>query len=247
MTMLKINSLFLNIQKPLVCKMKRILLITIILISNYFLFIPLGTSADKELLEEKKIAIEGKYRNVILGMNRKEVLDIIKSDSHIEVDDYTDYGEFDEEQNYLIKAKRPPFIEHIYYQFTKKKLTLHDKAKPNIKDDWVLYAIIIKFSLRYNSYFSLYNRILSKYGEADIRTSKFSIWNTKNRELFKAKKEIGMPVRLILNNPTTIKIIDEKTYLEKTMGRKRDKQDLRSYQQELNDKLLDDFSPPKQK
>jgi hypothetical protein len=202
------------------------------------------SESNKKLNEEKKVAIEGKYRKVTLGMTRKEVLDILRSDSYLEIDESTDYGDFDEEQNYLLKVKRPPFIEHIYYQFTQADIGLHDRAKPGIKknDLWILYAIIIKFSLKHNSYYSLYNKILSKYGEADLRTSKFSVWNTKGRSLFKAKSG-EIPVRLILNYPTTIKIIDEKTYLRIFIGRKKNSQDgIRSYQQELNDKLLDDFS-----
>ncbi|MDH5680023.1 MAG: hypothetical protein OEZ36_00430 [Spirochaetota bacterium] len=216
--------------------MKHILIvfITILSLSAYSQPKPPVNKNDK-----LKLSIAGKYKSITLGMTREEVLDSLKKDVDLEMDVRTDYGEFDEEQKYIVKARRLPFIRQIFYQFYEEKPAKTNGGNNN-KSTWKLYAIIIHFNLKHNSYNTLYNRILSKYGEADIRTARFSVWSPKGREKYQG----GMPVRLILNKPATIKIIDDKIFRQKQLERYRlSNKSVTSYQRELNDRLLSDFAP----
>ncbi len=204
------------------------------------------TSSVTDEEKREKIGIEGKYRKVVLGMSREEVINVLKKDSYLEIDETTDYGDFDEEQKYLVKAKRKPFIDHIYYQFIKKSTappTEGEAATANEKQQWVLYAIIIKFNTKYNNYVSLYEKILSKYGEADVRTAKYALWKSAGREL-SVTANGKKPVKLILNSPSTIKIIDALTYQQKFVEEKQTSEEaVKDYQRKLNEELLSDFVP----
>ncbi len=198
----------------------------------------------------EKLGIAGQYKNVKLGMNRGEVLKILQGDVDLELDVETDYGDFDKEQKYVVKAKRHPFIDYIYYQFINKNdlKETHKEVRidPDVgksDEDWILYAIIIKFNVKYNNYVSLYNKILSKYGEADERTSKYAIWKPEGRKASKGSDK-NIKVKLILNHPSTIKIIDDVKYqIKHVKDKKTPQEEVKNYQKELNEKLLKDFEP----
>ncbi|MDH4128142.1 MAG: hypothetical protein OEV44_05275 [Spirochaetota bacterium] len=202
-----------------------------------------GFTQNKAKSKDVRPYISGKYKTVMIGMTREEVLDNLKKDVDLEVDVETDYGDFDEEQRYLVKAKRLPFIEKIYYQFTKMKVkTIKDDHDKNEK--WILYAIIIHFNPKYNNFNSLYERILSKYGEPDARTSIYALWKPSNRQLYPTKDGREIQIKLILNHPGTIKIIDETTYQRK-YGEKKEvfEEAVKTYQREVNERLIEDFIP----
>lgn len=197
--------------------------------------------------DKSKKGISGEYKKVALGMQREEVLKTLQNDPDLEIDMDSDFGDFDEEQKYIVKAKRVPFINYIYYQFTKDISGANGVGQNADKDapkEWILYAIIIKFNPKYNNYVTLYDKILSKYGEADERTAKYAVWSPSDRELFKAKDGREIKVRLILNHPSTIKIIDDTVYQAKDVNRQRSPDEaVKNYQRQLNDRLLEDFLP----
>ncbi len=205
--------------------------------------------------DQPKIGIEGQYRKIKLGMNRKQVQEVLSSDPDLEVDVETDYGDFDKQQKFLLKAKRKPFIHHIYYQFyhdekqdTKKSDKSENKTDTKKKDSddksWKLYAIIIQFNNKYNDYPTLYERILSKYGEADIRTSRYAMWKASGRSTYKTSDGRNIGVLLILNHPSTIKIIDYSKYQAMVDKQRKSPQEaVKNYQREVNERLLEDFTP----
>ncbi len=226
----------------------------LILAFTLLVFVP-GYSQKPDVDDKKpeKLGISGQYKKVKLGMNRGEVLKILQGDVDLELDVETDYGDFDKEQKYVVKAKRHPFIDYIYYQFISKN-DLKDKTETHKEvridadtgksdEDWILYAIIIKFNVKYNNYVSLYNKILSKYGEADERTSKYAIWKPEGRKAPKGSDN-NIKVKLILNHPSTIKIIDDVKYqIKHVKDKKTPQEEVKNYQRELNEKLLKDFEP----
>lgn len=213
--------------------------------------------------DKSKKGISGEYKKVSLGMVREDVLQVLQNDPDLEMDMDSDFGDFDEEQKYILKAKRIPFINYIYYQFTKgipgetNNQGNNQNPSPDSNDNsgqsdnqevkdkqWILYAIIIKFNPKYNNFVTLYDKILSKYGEADERTAKYAVWSPSDRELFKTTSGRDIKVRLILNAPSTIKIIDDTIYQVKDVNKQRSPDEaVKKYQRELNDRLLEDFLP----
>lgn len=128
------------------------------------------------------------YRGVLLGMSLKKVREILKKDRLLEIDIRTDFGDLDEEPYHVLRARNVPYIKSVYYQFG---TTQSVKRK--------LFAIIIHFNKRYNSFHMLYNKMKKKYGEAKLLTPRMAIWeNTK--------------VKIMINSPSTVKFIDLKLY-----------------------------------
>ena len=191
----------------------------------------------EELVKEEEVKkISGRYKTVELGMRRNEVMKALKEDLDLEVDAETDYGYFDEEQKYVIKAKRPPLIDSIFYQFSKVKGTEEGV------EWWELYAIIIRFNEKHNSYISIYRELRSRYGEADERTSKYAIWRGKDRGLWKGYGGKELEVDLILNGDGVVKVMDGRKYRELTEFRGiRKKYSLREYYEGLNKRLFEGF------
>ena len=186
---------------------------------------------EGEIKEELVKKISGRYKTVELGMRRSEVMEALREDMDLEVDTETDYGYFDEEQKYVIKAKRPPLIDSIFYQFSKVK-----------GNGWELYAIIIRFNEQHNSYISVYRELWSRYGEADERTSQYAIWSGAKRGLSKGYGGKELEVDLILNRDAMVKVMDGKRYRELAELRSlRKEYSLREYYEGLNRRLFEGF------
>ena len=205
------------------------------------------------------------YKKVTLGMPREQVQKILQQDLDLEIDTETDYGYFDEEQKYLLKAKRPPILDSVFYQFynarkgnptqtqtqtqtqgkekgTQKKSTIGNNPPPQQnKNVWILYAILLNFNQKYNNYQSLHQRFLTKYGKAKQRTPQQTTWVWENA-LNHQKK--NLQVALILTLDARVKIVDQ-THIEQKKALKKafsgEKTSLQRYYEQLNDRLFEGF------
>ncbi len=138
--------------------------------------------------------ITGEFRKVSLGMNREEVLDALLKDGLLEIDEYSEFGDFDEENKFVLKAKSLPQIDNIYYQFYKEN------------DTFILYTITIHFNPKYFSYFELYKSLYEKYGKADKKIPNKSQWGLEDVEKFKM---ILVRTGLYPNYNLSLKFIDK--------------------------------------
>lgn len=123
------------------------------------------------------------YRGVELLESYETVMSKLKSDTLLLVDPDSDFGDMDEENPELIKAKIPPYIRHAYYQFYENKL----------------FVISLFFDKKYFSYTSMYQNLKQKYGKPIYYDSKNTIWENQN-------------TWLILDNLPSLKYIDREVF-----------------------------------
>lgn len=133
------------------------------------------------------------FRKIVLLEHFDSVMQKLKKDPLIMVDPSSDFGEFDEEDRNLIKAKLPPYLPNIYYQFYQKKL----------------YVLSLFWNPKKISYLQLYRKLKKKYKKPIVFNSKQIIWEDKN-------------TIIVLDNLPSIKYIDKKTFaIVKALAKKK--------------------------
>lgn len=194
------------------------------------------------------------YKTVQLRMTREEVSQKITQDPHLELDSQSTFGLLDQEQPYILKAQRLPWIRKIYYQFLRKGEIKEETTEETLdetetnptketnqpEETWVLYEILVHFDPKQFNYFSLYQSLSSRYGEATRRTPIYSTWQ--------GESEQGISVEIRLLSPSSIQILDTELYglrkrnLKQTQNQQL-KKPLKDYEQQIKEILLGDFSP----
>jgi hypothetical protein len=104
--------------------------------------------------------LKRQFRNVQLLEAFEGVMEKLKADTLVLVDPSSDFGDFDEDPVDLIKAKIPPYIQHIYYQFYQQKL----------------FLIALFFDKERFSYVSLYHTLKQKYGAPQLYNAENAVW-----------------------------------------------------------------------
>ena len=174
--------------------MRNLILIIFILI-NGSIFSQKSDSANFQSKESQTMKRE--FRNVALLENYENVINKLKSDNVILVDPDSDFGDFDEENPTLIKAKIPQYVDHIYYQFFKNKL----------------FAISLFWNKERYDYLNIYKKLKLKYGKPKVFNSVNSIWEDE--------KTI-----IILDNLPSIKYIDKESFKQINNGKEFLQKDL---------------------
>jgi hypothetical protein len=190
-------------------------------------------NVKKNVSTANKLSISDEYLGIKLGTERNKVLALVDKHPLLDKDEETYYGDFDAEQKYIIKVKKPPIIDNIYLQFIPKDgVNYTDFSKLEKDENWVLYMIIIHFNPKYNSYNNLCEKITFKYGTPNKRTPYKATWKQRENN-----------VKLVIENPSTIKIINVNNFLSASRKYKTYKAITnKDYKKDIyNSKFLKDF------
>lgn len=124
------------------------------------------------------------FYSVHLLDNYQATLKKLKDNTLVFVDPNSDFGDFDEENPELIKAKVIPYLPHIYFQFHSGKL----------------FAISLFWDKKRMSYLELYEQLKKRYGKPQSFTASNARWEDAD-------------TLIILDNLPSTKYIDKKTFL----------------------------------
>lgn len=139
--------------------MKKNLLLTLLAL---LAFLPLK-NFSQEGASQTTPPSERTFRTVSLLEPYAGVMEKLKADTLILVDPDSDFGDFDEENPELIKAKIPFYLNHLYYQFFEGKL----------------FVIALFFNPQKFSYLEVYRDMKAKYGKPRLYDAENAVWETE--------------------------------------------------------------------
>ena len=123
------------------------------------------------------------YRSVKLGMTLEEVKKALRSDSFFGYRGERDVSLLPGENRVLIETSSAGYSERCWFQFYEDKL----------------YTLIVNFNPEKIDYYSVFTKLLEKYGEPAELTPEQAVW--RNEEVF-----------LSLERPVSVKYIDRKVF-----------------------------------
>ena len=146
------------------------------------LVFPVTPEIQKNEKTEKRV-LPRTYRSVELLDTLEKAAEKLKSDTLILTNIDSDFGLMDEEDSNLIKAKIPPYLENVYYQFYEKKL----------------FAIALFFDKKRFTYLELYKEMKKKYGKPSFYNAENAVWQDEK-------------TLMILDNLPSVKYMDKELF-----------------------------------
>lgn len=135
-----------------------------------------------EIAENPKTLPQG-YRSIKLGMSVEETKQALKADSLFGYRGERDVSLLPGENRKLIETSSDGYLERCWFQFYEDKL----------------YTIILNFNPEKMDFYSIFNRLLAKYGEPENLSPEIVRWQDEQ-------------VLLSLERPISVKYIDRKTF-----------------------------------
>lgn len=135
-----------------------------------------------EIVENPKTLPQG-YRSIKLGMSVEETKKALKADSLFGYRGERDVSLLPGENRMLIETSSDGYLERCWFQFYEDKL----------------YTIILNFNPEKMDFYSIFNRLLSKYGEPENLSPEIVRWQDER-------------VLLSLERPISVKYIDREVF-----------------------------------
>ncbi|WP_385990664.1 hypothetical protein [Treponema lecithinolyticum] len=146
---------------------------------------PDGQKKEPPVLEiaENPKTLPQSYRSIKLGMSVEETKKALKADSLFGYRGERDVSLLPGENRMLIETSSDGYLERCWFQFYEDKL----------------YTIILNFNPEKMDFYSIFNRLLSKYGEPENLSPEIVRWQDER-------------VLLSLERPISVKYIDREVF-----------------------------------
>ncbi len=127
--------------------------------------------------------VEGVYRDLYLGMGLEEAKEALLKDSYFAYRGEAEVTMFNNPNENIIDSRGTGFIDRAWLQFREDKL----------------FIIILEMDREYIDYFTIYSRLVKKYGEPDDMNPQFAAWYSDD-------------TILSLEYPLTVKYLDRVSF-----------------------------------
>ena len=141
-----------------------------------------GQDADQPG-EEIFEPVQGVYRDLYLGMGLEEAKDALLKDSYFAYRGEAEVTMFNNPNENIIDSRGTGFIDRAWLQFREGKL----------------FIILLEMDREYIDYFTIYSRLVGKYGEPDDMNPQSAAWHSED-------------TILSLEYPLTVKYLDRVSF-----------------------------------